>query len=70
MPNIETIFTHNDGRLGIGKDNRLYWNGEEIVTKADLKLVWWVNVAIVIGAISTALYAVVTVLDYLGIYVL
>lgn len=40
-------------RLEIGDDNRLYWDGELIMTSVRLSLPWWVNIAAIIAALST-----------------
>ncbi|SOE17477.1 hypothetical protein SAMN05877838_2377 [Hoeflea halophila] len=40
---------------------RLYWDGKEIVTT--MALPWWVQVAAVIAAVSTAIMAVVQVVQ-------
>jgi len=67
MPKIEPIFLHGMGELGIDENNRLYWNKSPIVTKADISFIWWVNIAIVIGAISTMVLACISLFNYLGV---
>jgi hypothetical protein len=65
---IEVIFKRDDGILEVGKkSHRLYWNGQPIVTEEQIKFSKLVNISIIIGAISTAFYAMVTVLAYLKI---
>jgi hypothetical protein len=65
---IEEIFERDDGTLGVGKKtHRLYWNGQPIITEEKIKLSKLVNISIIIGAISTALYAIVTLLAYLNV---
>ena len=66
---ITTIFEQdtNSGRigiLGIDEEARLYWNGQLIVTKQEVKLDWWVNISFIVGGISTALIAVFSILNY------
>ena len=65
---IEEIFSTAtaDGKeqsLGLGKNGKLYWNGKEIVTKQKITLQWWVNISIVIGAISTLILAIVAIIE-------
>src|SRR5687767_6307569 len=48
------IFEHvgDDGRrgiLGIDADARLYWNGEPVVMRQEIRFNWWVNLAVVVG---------------------
>jgi hypothetical protein len=63
------IFDHrgDDGRkgtLGIDAAGRLYWNGQEVVTRQEVRLSWWVNVSIVIGGFATVVSAAVAVATY------
>jgi hypothetical protein len=61
-----TIFTHEGNILGKDpKSGDLYWNGEKILTEQKLSLNWWVNVSIVLGALSTAVMAIIAILNYL-----
>jgi hypothetical protein len=60
---IHTIFEHeNDSRgkgtLGVDADNRLYWNGQLIVTETKVTLQWWVNLALIITSLSTLAVAI------------
>lgn len=69
MPTISTIFEHDNeqgktGTLGIDEDAQLYWNGQRIVTEQRIKLSWWVNAAIILSGLSTAIIAVFTALLY------
>lgn len=69
MRTITTIFEHDadtgkTGVLGIDEEARLYWNGELIVTEQKVKLSWWVNLALILGGVSTALIAIFTALLY------
>ena len=52
--------------LGLGKDSQLYVNGQRIVTEQKVSLQWWVNLAIAVGGLSTAVLAIVAVLQFLG----
>ena len=69
MSKIKSIADVGFRRMGVDENNKLYWNGQPIVTEEKIKLSSWVNISIIIGAISTALYAIATVLDYLNIYI-
>jgi hypothetical protein len=66
---ITTIFEHdtNSGKigiLGIDEEARLYWNGQLIVTKQEVKFKWWVNISLIVGGISTAILAIFSILTY------
>jgi hypothetical protein len=67
MAKIHPITFGNIEHLGVDENNKLYWDGQPIVTEEKIKLAKWVNISIIIGAISTALYAIVSVLAYLKI---
>jgi hypothetical protein len=67
MSKKETIFIHGINTLKVDEKGHLYWNDRPVVT--DVKISRWVNIAIIIGAISTAFYAIATVLGYLNIYI-
>jgi hypothetical protein len=69
MPTIETIFEYSadkggTGVLGIDEHMRLYWNRQLIVTEQKIKLSWWVNIAVILGGVSTAVIAIFTALLY------
>jgi hypothetical protein len=73
MNEIETIFTRpdNTGRhhheLTVNpKTGELYWNKKKIVTEQKLNLAWWVNIAIVLGAMSTAIIAFLDLFRFIG----
>lgn len=38
--------------LGIDDDGWLYVNGERVITQQKVRLDWWVNVAVVLGALG------------------
>ena len=63
--NIETIFIHKtsegiEGKLGIDKKTRLYWNDHPIITEQKVRLQGWVNISIIVASISTLAIAVFT----------
>ncbi|MHC4105962.1 MAG: hypothetical protein ACYSR9_13555 [Planctomycetota bacterium] len=71
MTEIVQIFpyTPTDGRphhgLGVNpKTMELFWDKKKIVTEQRLALDWWVNAAIIIGGLSTAILALIGVLKY------
>lgn len=39
--------------LGTDDDGWLYVNGERVVTQQKVRLDWWVNLAVVLGAVGT-----------------
>jgi len=66
---IETIFTHEsekgiEGRLGIDEDAKLYWNEQPILTKQEVELRWWVDLSIIITALSTLAIAIFAGLEF------
>lgn len=38
--------------LGIDNEGSLYVNGEQVITKHKVSLDWWVNIAVVLGALG------------------
>ena len=54
------------GALGIDERGRLYWNGEPVVTAQRVLLSWWMNLAIVVGGLSTLAIALFNALAYVG----
>lgn len=67
---IETIFTTQatsggiEGRLGIDKEARLYWNEQPIVTEQEVRLQWWVNFSIIVASLSTLVIAIFAGLQF------
>ena len=66
---IETIFEqdYGDGKkgiLGVDADGRLFWKERLLITKQKVSFNWWVNFAVFIGGLSTAVIAVFTILLY------
>lgn len=64
-------YTSDSGRdhFGLSVDDEtgeLYWNRKKIITEQKLSLTWWVNAAIILGAISTAALALLDLLRFLG----
>lgn len=62
---VSTIFTHETvggtvGELGIDEGGRLYWNGQPVVTEQRVRLDWWVNISVIIGAVATVAIAIFT----------
>jgi len=57
MPNIQ-VFLEQDApngktlSLGIDDDGNLYVNGERVVTEQKITLKWWVDVAVIFGALG------------------
>jgi hypothetical protein len=54
------------GALGIDERGRLYWNGEPVVTAQKVLLSWWMNLAIVVGGMSTLAIALFNALAYVS----
>ena len=66
MAEIKMIFEHKGHELGLNdKTGELYWDEKKIITEQKLALNWWVNIAIVLGAVSTAVMAVMAVIEFL-----
>jgi 1,4-dihydroxy-2-naphthoate octaprenyltransferase len=68
---VETIFTYTtdegiEGNLGIDKNGKLYWNQQAVITEQKIRLQLWVNIAILVGAISTFALAVFACLEFFG----
>lgn len=53
--------------LGIGEDDRLYWDGKEIQMRRRLRLTWWQGLMISIGALGAAAQGATAVLMWLQI---
>jgi hypothetical protein len=66
MPMIHGITYDELGRLGVDDDNRLYWDEKPVVLESRLALAWWVNIAVVVGALATAVLASIEVLKFCG----
>lgn len=43
--------------FGVDEENRLYWNSKPVVLEKKLTLSWWVNLSVIVGALSTAVMA-------------
>lgn len=66
MPKVHPIQYGEIGRLGVDEDNRLYWDEKPLVTEDRITLSWWVNLAVVLGALSTLALALVELLRFNG----
>lgn len=67
MPNLKKISMYDmDEKLLIDENNMLYWDGNPIVTEEKLVFQKHVNWAIYLTALSTAVYAFIEVLKFLG----
>jgi hypothetical protein len=56
---VTPISFANIGRLGVGKDGRLYWDGKPVETGQRLSLTWWqtilaiaASIAVIIGSLG------------------
>ena len=67
MPTIRTITMNDLNNLGIDEGNNLYWEGQPLVVRHRMSLPWFVNVAVIVGGLATAIMAAIHVLQYLGI---
>ena len=47
--------------LGIDDDGWLYVNGERVITSQKVRLDWWVNLALVLGAVGAFAQGLVAV---------
>ncbi len=50
--------------LGIGPDNRLYWDGQALRIERRLSLNWWQSLLATIAAFGTAANGTIAVLKY------
>jgi hypothetical protein len=66
MASVRTITIDELDRLGIDENNRLYWDKRPLVTEEKITLQRWLNVSVVLGAVSTFAVAVVEVLRFCG----
>jgi len=64
MSKISPITIGQLGRIGVDEKGRLYWDNRPVVTEEKIKLQWWVNVAIILGALSTAVLATIELLRF------
>jgi hypothetical protein len=65
MKDIHQIYSYADKdgtqHFGFGVDTKtgeLFWNHKKVVTDQKLTLSWWVNGAIILGALSTMALAI------------
>ncbi|WP_297812872.1 hypothetical protein [uncultured Methylophaga sp.] len=66
MPEIKSITIDELDHLGIDEDNNLYWHGKPVHIKQKIELESWLNIAIISGAISTVVIAIIEVLRFFG----
>ena len=53
MPKIDSIRVGQLEKLGVDENNKLYWDGQPIITKQKITLEWWVSMSVIIASIST-----------------
>lgn len=64
---VQPISWENIGRLGVGSDNRLYWDGKPVVTRSRLGLTTWQKFGAGVTVIAAALggfYALLQIIDW------
>ena len=66
MSKINPIKIGQLDRIGVDEKGRLYWDNRPVVTEEKIKLQWWVNVAIILGSLSTAVLATIELLRFCG----
>jgi hypothetical protein len=59
-PSIEPIKLDEVSRLGIDKDNNLYWDGRKIQTTVEVRLERWSKWAAIFGAGGVVVNAVIS----------
>jgi hypothetical protein len=64
MATVRGIGDDDFVRLGVDEHHKLYWDGKPVVTEERLTLTWWVNIAVVVGALSTFAMAVFEALKF------
>lgn len=68
MPQIHQLtFLSKNGKKGnleIDDNGNLYWNKKPVITKSKVTLKWWVDCAVIIGALSTLVIAIYTALIF------
>lgn len=66
MDKIRPITLNELDHLGLDDEQRLYWKGQPVVTRQQVRLEAWVNVALVVGALSTAVIAGIEIARFVG----
>jgi len=66
MPEQRPMSLFDTNKWTIGVNNKLYWDGKPVVTEDKIVLQKSLNVAVYLTAASTAVYALVEVLKFLG----
>ena len=67
MAKVHGITYDELGRLGVDENNRLYWDNKPLITEERLTLALWVNGALIVGAGSTFVLALLDVLRFFGL---
>ena len=62
---VEQLTFEHTAKLGVGRDNQLYWDGKPIVTKSKISLPWFVNVAAVAAGLAAVVMAGLDILRFL-----
>jgi hypothetical protein len=60
---VRTITLDKLDRLGIDDNNRLYWDGKQVVLKSALSLTWFQNACVgltTLGAVASGVMAIVS----------
>lgn len=68
MTEINLIFEHDGGELGIDEKKRLYWNGKRIQVEKTFTLKPFQRLGAIITVFSAFVVAVIAVLNYLQEY--
>jgi hypothetical protein len=58
MPDIHGITFDEIGKLGVDETGRLYWDGKPVVTRQEVRLQWWVNLAVIAAGVGTVSIAI------------
>ena len=64
MPRLRKISIDEMDQFQLDEHNRLYWQGSPVLLEQRLRLAPWVNVAVILGAVSTTVIAAIEVLRY------
>ena len=51
-------------RLGIDDNGQLYVNGERVITEQKVSLQWWVNIAVIFGALGAFAQGIVAIIQF------
>ena len=67
MPKVHAITYEDIGKLGVDENNNLYWDGRPVLTRRNIRLPWFVNVAAIVASLSTVVMAAIQFLEYAGV---